>query len=217
MSQETFWSFEKVAAPVSSHCLVLQLVYRLSEPYRGVATLIRQSYRLPSFFQARSMLTLEESNLEKMHNTSSHTALHTASQKDSDDSFEQCSNRRQNNRSGSDRNRKNHNHPGGRGTSWWFTLWLPSWIHEYNFFLAFSTLVSLGCASLPLSYIWVESSHRSFEVARHSRSAPSGSHCHDFTNTHWPCSCYEYYVSHFFGHHMVHGHMSFVPYNSIKR
>ncbi|KEH21716.1 hypothetical protein MTR_7g015400 [Medicago truncatula] len=56
---------------------------------------------------------------------------------------------------------------------------------------AVSTLVSLGlvptsleCASLPLSYNSVDSTHRSFEAAIHSRPAPSGSHCHGFTSTH---------------------------------
>ncbi|MCI15704.1 keratin type I cytoskeletal 9-like, partial [Trifolium medium] len=62
---------KNVGAPVSSHRLVLQLVSGLSKSYRGVATLIRQSIPLPSFFQARSMLTLEESGLAKMHSTSS--------------------------------------------------------------------------------------------------------------------------------------------------
>lgn len=93
---------KNVGAPVSSHRLVLQLVSGLSEPYRGVATLIRQSNPLPSFFQARSMLTLEDqSGLAKMHSTSSPTALHTTVPRDSDASSQQRSNRRQNNRSGS--------------------------------------------------------------------------------------------------------------------
>ncbi|MCI56594.1 keratin type I cytoskeletal 9-like, partial [Trifolium medium] len=60
---------KNVGAPVSDQRLVLQLVFGLSEPYRGVARLICQSNPLPSFFQARSMLTLEESGLAKMHST----------------------------------------------------------------------------------------------------------------------------------------------------
>ncbi|GAU39791.1 hypothetical protein TSUD_219660 [Trifolium subterraneum] len=48
-------------APVSEQRLVLQLVSGLTEPYRGVATLIRQKNPLPLFLEARSMLTLEES------------------------------------------------------------------------------------------------------------------------------------------------------------
>ncbi|MCI56991.1 keratin type I cytoskeletal 9-like, partial [Trifolium medium] len=68
---------KNVGAPVSSHRLVLQLVSGLSEPYRGIATLIRQKNPLPTFFEARSMLTMEETGLAKMHSTSSHNALHT--------------------------------------------------------------------------------------------------------------------------------------------
>ncbi|MCI72061.1 hypothetical protein A2U01_0093324, partial [Trifolium medium] len=46
------------------------------------------------------MLTLEEYGLAKMNSTSSPTALHTAGPRESDDSSQQRSNRRQNNRSG---------------------------------------------------------------------------------------------------------------------
>ncbi|MCI40455.1 keratin type I cytoskeletal 9-like, partial [Trifolium medium] len=106
---------KNVGAPVSDHRLVLQLVSGLSEPYRGIATLIRQRDPLPTFFQARSMLTLEESGLAKMHSISSPTALHTAAPRDSDDSSKQRSNRRQNNRSGPSRNRNNQTRSGGRG------------------------------------------------------------------------------------------------------
>jgi uncharacterized protein len=116
---------KNVGAPVSSHRLVLQLISGLSEPYRGVATLIRQSNPLPSFFEARSMLTLEESGLAKMHSTSSHTALHTTTPRDSNDSSQQRSNRRHNNRSGSGRNRNNHNR--GRGQRGGSRPDSPSW------------------------------------------------------------------------------------------
>ncbi|XP_057452185.1 uncharacterized protein LOC130744005 [Lotus japonicus] len=41
-----------VGAPVNDHRLVLQLVSSLTEPFRGVATLIRQSEPLPPFLKA---------------------------------------------------------------------------------------------------------------------------------------------------------------------
>ncbi|MCI16104.1 polynucleotidyl transferase, partial [Trifolium medium] len=119
-----------VGAPVSSNRLVLQLVSGLSESYSGVATLIRQTNPLPSFFQARSMLTLEESGLEKMHSTSSPTALHIAVPRDSDDSSPQRSNRRQNNRSGSARNHNNQTRTGGRGQRGGSRSNGPSWTSQ---------------------------------------------------------------------------------------
>ncbi|KAL3645966.1 hypothetical protein CASFOL_011146 [Castilleja foliolosa] len=45
--------------------LVLQLVAGLTEAYNGVGTLLRQSNPLPKFYQARSMLVLEEAGLAK--------------------------------------------------------------------------------------------------------------------------------------------------------
>ncbi|GAU48004.1 hypothetical protein TSUD_404810 [Trifolium subterraneum] len=68
---------------------------------------------LPLFLEARSMLTLEESGLAKMHSTNSPTALHTTVPRDTHDSSQQRSNQRQNNRSG--RNRNNQSRTGGRG------------------------------------------------------------------------------------------------------
>ncbi|XP_057418150.1 uncharacterized protein LOC130712329 [Lotus japonicus] len=65
-----------VGAPVSDHRLVLQLVSGLTEPFRGVATLIRQSEPLPPFLKVRSMLILEESGLARMSGPASQTALH---------------------------------------------------------------------------------------------------------------------------------------------
>ncbi|XP_021732691.1 uncharacterized protein LOC110699508, partial [Chenopodium quinoa] len=56
---------KNIGAPVENNQLVLQLVSGLTEPYKGVATLIRQSNPLPQFYQARSMLTLEEASLAK--------------------------------------------------------------------------------------------------------------------------------------------------------
>ncbi|XP_057418307.1 uncharacterized protein LOC130712494 [Lotus japonicus] len=77
-----------VGAPVSDHRLVLQLVSGLTEPFRGVATLIRLSEPLPHFLKVRSMLILEESGLAKMSGPASQTALHTSAShpRDSDDS-----------------------------------------------------------------------------------------------------------------------------------
>ncbi|XP_021744840.1 keratin, type I cytoskeletal 9-like [Chenopodium quinoa] len=63
-----------VRAPVDNNQLVLQLVSGLTKPYNGVATLIRQSSPLPQFYQARSMLTLEEAGLEKRAATASGSA-----------------------------------------------------------------------------------------------------------------------------------------------
>lgn len=57
---------KNVGAPVSNQRLVLQMVSGLTDAYKGVGTLIRQSNPLPAFHQARSMLTLEEAGLIKM-------------------------------------------------------------------------------------------------------------------------------------------------------
>ncbi|XP_057428228.1 uncharacterized protein LOC130721450 [Lotus japonicus] len=89
---------KNVGSPVNNHRLVLQLISGLSDAYRGVATLIRQSNPLPTFNQARSMLTLEESGMAKMVNHTSHAAMHTSQPSHSDDSSQQ-NNRRSNNRS----------------------------------------------------------------------------------------------------------------------
>ena len=56
---------KNVGAPMSKSHLVIQLVLGLTSAYQGVGTLIRQSDPLPSFYQARSMLTLEEAELAK--------------------------------------------------------------------------------------------------------------------------------------------------------
>ncbi|KHN40992.1 hypothetical protein glysoja_013334, partial [Glycine soja] len=52
---------KNVGFPVDNSRLVLQLVSGLTEPYKGVAILIDQSDPLPQFYQAQSMLVLEES------------------------------------------------------------------------------------------------------------------------------------------------------------
>lgn len=56
---------KNVGAPVSNSRLVLQLVSGLTEDYNNVGTLIQQSKPLPPFYQARSMLVLEEAGLTK--------------------------------------------------------------------------------------------------------------------------------------------------------
>lgn len=56
---------KNVGAPVSNDRLILQMVAGLTEAYAGVGTLLRQSSPLPPFYQARSMLILEESGLAK--------------------------------------------------------------------------------------------------------------------------------------------------------
>nr|XP_007159312.1 hypothetical protein PHAVU_002G227500g [Phaseolus vulgaris]ESW31306.1 hypothetical protein PHAVU_002G227500g [Phaseolus vulgaris] len=78
-----------VGSPVNNHRLVLQLISGLPEAYRSVATMIRQSNPLPAFYQARSMLTLEEADMAKMTSTGSHTVLHTTQQQPSTDTSQQ--------------------------------------------------------------------------------------------------------------------------------
>ncbi|XP_057719602.1 uncharacterized protein LOC130934028 [Arachis stenosperma] len=64
---------KNVGSPVNNNRLVLQLVFGLTEPYNSVVTLISQNDPLPQFYQARSMLTLEEVDLVKKvaHSSSS--------------------------------------------------------------------------------------------------------------------------------------------------
>jgi hypothetical protein len=100
-----------VGSPVNNHRLVLQLISGLPEAYRSVATLIRQSNPLPAFYQARSMLTLEEAGMAKMTSTGSHAAMHTTQQQPSEDTS-QRGNRRSGNRS---RSRGNQGRGRGRG------------------------------------------------------------------------------------------------------
>lgn len=66
---------KNVGAPVTNNRLVLQLVSGLTASYNGVATLIRQSDPLPPFYQARSMLTLEEAGFAKQATVAAGTAL----------------------------------------------------------------------------------------------------------------------------------------------
>ncbi|XP_057456533.1 uncharacterized protein LOC130747578 [Lotus japonicus] len=97
-----------VGAPVNNHRLVLQLISGLTGAYRGIATLIRQSNPLPSFHQARSMLTLEEASMAKMKPPESHAA-YVATQPRSSDASSQSSDRRTSNRS------RSHNSKGRGG------------------------------------------------------------------------------------------------------
>jgi hypothetical protein len=80
-----------VGSPVNNHRLVLQLIYGLPEAYCSVAILICQSNPLPAFYQARSMLTLEEADMAKMASTGSHAVMHTTQQRSSEDTS-QCGN-----------------------------------------------------------------------------------------------------------------------------
>ncbi|XP_060182086.1 uncharacterized protein LOC132611718 [Lycium barbarum] len=64
-----------VGAPVSNNRLVLQMVADLSEASKAVGTIIRQSNSLPFFYQARSMLILEETGFTKQLATRSTTAM----------------------------------------------------------------------------------------------------------------------------------------------
>ncbi|XP_074314419.1 uncharacterized protein LOC141649633 [Silene latifolia] len=68
-----------VGSPVPETRLVLQLVTHLSEGYDSVATIIQQSDPLPSFYKARSMLTMEEARKAKNSGMSSDNALMAAS------------------------------------------------------------------------------------------------------------------------------------------
>ncbi|MCI92463.1 polynucleotidyl transferase [Trifolium medium] len=65
--------------------MVLQLISGLTEAFSSVATLIHQSHPLPKFYQARSLLTLEEAGLAKMASTISHSSVHTTQQRPSED------------------------------------------------------------------------------------------------------------------------------------
>ncbi|XP_048498282.1 uncharacterized protein LOC125496766 [Beta vulgaris subsp. vulgaris] len=56
---------KSVGAPVTNNRLVLHMVAGLTDAYSGVGTLLRQSDPLPPFYQARSMLVLEEAGLAK--------------------------------------------------------------------------------------------------------------------------------------------------------
>ncbi|XP_074271372.1 uncharacterized protein LOC141595305 [Silene latifolia] len=90
---------KNVGAPVSNSRLVLQLVSGLTEAYQNVGSIIRQRNPLPQFYQARSMLTLEEVSFAKQAATGS-AAMYVKNSADSDGG-------------GSARNSSNNN---GKGT-----------------------------------------------------------------------------------------------------
>ncbi|KAA0046012.1 Retrovirus-related Pol polyprotein from transposon TNT 1-94 [Cucumis melo var. makuwa] len=73
---------KNIEAPVFESRLVLQLVFGLTTPYHGVGTMIRQSDPLSPFYQARFMLTLEESDLVKEVTTTSISSMIVALNKD---------------------------------------------------------------------------------------------------------------------------------------
>ncbi|XP_060195429.1 uncharacterized protein LOC132624707 [Lycium barbarum] len=116
---------ENVGAPVSENRLVIQLVSGLTRAYRGVGTLIRQSDPLLLFYQARSMLTLEEDGLAKEAATGSESAMVAASHSDVDDGFsysdqsqgrgKQSSNRKNGGRKSSSAGRGSGGSKHGRG------------------------------------------------------------------------------------------------------
>ncbi|XP_055815403.1 uncharacterized protein LOC129885225 [Solanum dulcamara] len=94
---------KNVGSPVANDRLVLQLVSGLTEPYQGVATLIRQRDPLPQFYQARSMLTLKEADRAKKTAQSSSAALVALSYEGPDVPDNSSSNRMSNG------GKKNHN------------------------------------------------------------------------------------------------------------
>ncbi|XP_050897491.1 uncharacterized protein LOC127104352 [Lathyrus oleraceus] len=114
-----------VGSPVNNHRLVLQLISGLPEAYRSVATLIRHSNPLPTFYQACSMLTLEEASMTKMENRGSHVAMHTTQPKPTKDTS-QRGNRRPSNRS---RSRGNQGRGGDVVTAVHLNLELPALPH----------------------------------------------------------------------------------------
>ncbi|KAK4710397.1 hypothetical protein R3W88_004910 [Solanum pinnatisectum] len=107
---------KNVGSPVANDCLVLQLVSSLTEPYQGVATLIRQCDPLPQFYQARSMLTLEEAGHAKKAAQSSSVALVARSSEGPPDVPENSSSNRPTNGG-----KRNHNRYQQWRTcrSWW--------------------------------------------------------------------------------------------------
>ncbi|KAL9237068.1 hypothetical protein vseg_011657 [Gypsophila vaccaria] len=73
-----------VGSPVSETRLVLQLVTKVSDGYDGITSIIQQSDPLPSFYKARSMLSLEEKRRAQVSWSSSAPALHVSQTHTSD-------------------------------------------------------------------------------------------------------------------------------------
>ncbi|XP_048494297.1 uncharacterized protein LOC125494659 [Beta vulgaris subsp. vulgaris] len=76
---------KSVGAPVTDNRLVLQLVTGLTDAYKNVGTLLRQSKPLPSFSEARLSLCLEEKALAEMTDDAP-TAMVATTPQDFDDS-----------------------------------------------------------------------------------------------------------------------------------
>lgn len=109
---------KNVGAPVSNQRLVLQLVSRLTDAYKGVGTLIRQSNPLPQFYQTCSMLTLEEAGLIKMAATGAQAAMVTTQPKDVTEPSSYNDNRggkKNNSRNSGHKNRNSYGRNSGRG------------------------------------------------------------------------------------------------------
>ncbi|XP_073223430.1 uncharacterized protein [Cicer arietinum] len=109
---------KNIGAPVSNQRLVLQLISGLTDAYKGVGTLIRQSNPLPQFYQARSMLTLEEASLIKMAATGAQAAMIAAQPKDLTEasySTDNRDNKKNSNRNSANKNRGSYDRNGGRG------------------------------------------------------------------------------------------------------
>ncbi|KAK9093113.1 hypothetical protein Syun_028024 [Stephania yunnanensis] len=107
---------KNVGAPVSDNRLVLQLVSGLTAPYRGVGTMIRQSNPLPPFYQARSMLTLEESGLAKEATMASDSVMIATSNEDNSSFVQSHTGQGKGQQhSGRKQNNPGRKHYGGRG------------------------------------------------------------------------------------------------------
>ncbi|XP_055814103.1 uncharacterized protein LOC129883470 [Solanum dulcamara] len=102
---------KNVGSLVTNDRLVLQLVSGLTEPYQGMATLIRQRDPLPQFYQAHSMLTFEEAGRVKKAAQSSSAVLVARSSEGPTDVPNNSSSHRHN--SGGKRHH-NRNNNGGR-------------------------------------------------------------------------------------------------------
>ncbi|XP_060216787.1 uncharacterized protein LOC132644227 [Lycium barbarum] len=101
---------KNVGAPVSNNCLVLQMVVGLTNAYEGVGTLIRQSNPLPLFYQARSMLILEETGFTKQLATGFANAMIARDYDDNPSSGNNHPNRKNN----SGKKHQNRNNNGGK-------------------------------------------------------------------------------------------------------
>ncbi|XP_055806914.1 uncharacterized protein LOC129875657 [Solanum dulcamara] len=109
-----------VGSPVANDRLVLQLVSVLTKPYQGVATFICQYDPLPQFYQAHSILTLEEAGRAKKAAQSSFAALVARSSEGPLDVPDNSSSNRNSNDGKKNHNRRNNggkysDNNGGRG------------------------------------------------------------------------------------------------------